>query len=425
MKINSEKLWEQLRGRSAYEIAVLNGYIGSEEEWLVSLKGPIGGDTTIYSLTEAPVNKVWLDNKQIYRKVVDVGALTANSTKIVAHEILNIEQVTDFYVVVKSSNNVFTTINKSVSNLSRNETEEVKIDVELSPTSISIYSNGDNSDKNAFVILEYTKSTDNPLTEDELEQIGKGRGDPGKSAYEIAVENGFEGNEIEWLASMNKPALPNGGEDGQILVKDSSVEDSASWEYINVNFRYYRHEQLLESNTWTIEHNLNSSEFIYQAKNNQNESLLCDIDVEKTNNNTLVLNFTKPADGYCIIYTRTAEFLPIPSRKIMIDQYAEKVIDHGSFFGTKAISILDAPIQKMNLTNNTIIGFTDWYKDKSSSVTLSIKLDDVSPIIQFTGNIKWESGIEPTFLSNTENRITFISDDGGETIYGFIIGYFK
>lgn len=42
MKINSEKLWEQLRGRSAYEIAVINGYIGSETEWLTSLKGPIG-----------------------------------------------------------------------------------------------------------------------------------------------------------------------------------------------------------------------------------------------------------------------------------------------------------------------------------------------------------------------------------------------
>lgn len=31
---------------------------------------------------------------------------------------------------------------------------------------------------------------------------GGGAGEPGKSAYEIAVEHGFEGSEEEWLASL-------------------------------------------------------------------------------------------------------------------------------------------------------------------------------------------------------------------------------
>ena len=31
---------------------------------------------------------------------------------------------------------------------------------------------------------------------------GGGVGEPGKSAYEIAVEHGFEGSEEEWLASL-------------------------------------------------------------------------------------------------------------------------------------------------------------------------------------------------------------------------------
>ena len=43
----------------------------------------------------------------------------------------------------------------------------------------------------------------------------------------------------------------------------------------------------------------------------------------------------------------------------------------------------------------------------------------------FNGNIKWESGISPELISNTTTRITFTSDDGGQTIYGYIIGYFK
>lgn len=31
---------------------------------------------------------------------------------------------------------------------------------------------------------------------------GGGAGEPGKSAYEIAVEHGFEGSEEDWLASL-------------------------------------------------------------------------------------------------------------------------------------------------------------------------------------------------------------------------------
>lgn len=33
-------------GKSAYDIAVANGFVGSEEEWLASLKGADGNATT-------------------------------------------------------------------------------------------------------------------------------------------------------------------------------------------------------------------------------------------------------------------------------------------------------------------------------------------------------------------------------------------
>lgn len=423
MKINSEKLWEQLRGRTAYEIAVLNGYKGTEKEWLISLKGPIGGDTTIYSLIETPVNKVWLNNKQIYRKVVDFGVLTNASLKSVAHNISNIEQITDFVTIVKKADSTFVTLSKNATTLA--STVEASLDVLVGLDTVQIYSTGNNTDKTAYVVLEYTKTTDNPLTTDELEQIGNNKGKEGRSAYQVAVDNGYVGTEAEWVASLNRSSLPSGGENGQVLVKNSEIEEAGEWQYLNVDFRYYRHEQLQPSDTWTIEHDLNSSEFIYQAKNNLNESLICDIDTENTTNNKLVLNFTKPTDGYCLIYTRTSEFLPVPTRNVMIDQYAEKVVNLGTFFGTKVISIIDAPIQKMELTNSTNISFADWYPGKSSSVTLSIKLGDISPTIKFLGNIKWESGFEPVIHPNSETRITFTSDDGGETIYGYIIGHFK
>ncbi len=45
-------------------------------------------------------------------------------------------------------------------------------------------------------------------TRDSLEGAGALKGDPGDSAYEVAVKNGYSGTEQDWLASLQ-------GEDGE------------------------------------------------------------------------------------------------------------------------------------------------------------------------------------------------------------------
>ena len=50
------------------------------------------------------------------------------------------------------------------------------------------------------------------------EVAGSGvKGDPGKSAYQIAVENGFQGTEQEWLDSLIGPMGPKGDKGDQGL----------------------------------------------------------------------------------------------------------------------------------------------------------------------------------------------------------------
>lgn len=46
---------EFMYGLSAYEVAVKNGFVGTEEEWLESLKGEDGKD---YVITEADYNAI-------------------------------------------------------------------------------------------------------------------------------------------------------------------------------------------------------------------------------------------------------------------------------------------------------------------------------------------------------------------------------
>ncbi|MFD1066692.1 hypothetical protein [Oceanobacillus locisalsi] len=61
-------------------------------------------------------------------------------------------------------------------------------------------------------------STDNPLP------VAMQGGADGKSAYEIAVDNGFEGTEEEWLESLKGPKGDQ-GEPGQDGAPGSDGED--------------------------------------------------------------------------------------------------------------------------------------------------------------------------------------------------------
>lgn len=57
-------------------------------------------------------------------------------------------------------------------------------------------------------------------------------GNPGKSAYTIAVENGFSGTETEWLASLKGTpgtGVPVGGATGQVLTKVNGADYNVQW----------------------------------------------------------------------------------------------------------------------------------------------------------------------------------------------------
>ena len=70
-------------------------------------------------------------------------------------------------------------------------------------------------------LYDYFKQID-----DYIEELKSGgiQGPPGKSAYEIAVENGFEGTEQEWLESLKGQDGKDGadGKDGVSVVNATS-----------------------------------------------------------------------------------------------------------------------------------------------------------------------------------------------------------
>ena len=53
------------------------------------------------------------------------------------------------------------------------------------------------------------------------------QGNPGKSAYEVAKENGFEGDESEWIKSL-QGISPHIGENGNWFIGETDTGVSAT-----------------------------------------------------------------------------------------------------------------------------------------------------------------------------------------------------
>lgn len=107
----------------------------------------------IYSTNEMVIG-TWVDGKPLYRKVIDIGALPNNTTKYVNHNISNVDIITNYYGVCKSSNNIhFKLPYTSV-------TTTGSIQVYCTNTQIVVQTDADRSGYSGFTIIEYTKTTD-------------------------------------------------------------------------------------------------------------------------------------------------------------------------------------------------------------------------------------------------------------------------
>ena len=144
-------------GLSAYQIAVQNGFVGSNSEWLNSLKGAAAAKGEDGDRGWSPVFKTESFEGGSYLKLIDWIGGEGDKPTLLGY-------VSDSGVV----NNIAVATNLKGQKGDKGDTGE----------------KGDKGDKG--------------------EQGSEGfQGERGLSAYNIAVGNGFEGTEEEWLISLN------------------------------------------------------------------------------------------------------------------------------------------------------------------------------------------------------------------------------
>ena len=111
----------------------------------------------VYSTTEAKTNKVWVNNKPIYRTVVDVGSLPNATTKNVSVSITNVDTITDMGVVGNSTSEVV----KFNIYWDANTHDDFTIKRSGSTiNSLRLVSSKDRSGYHGYATIEYTKTTD-------------------------------------------------------------------------------------------------------------------------------------------------------------------------------------------------------------------------------------------------------------------------
>ena len=199
-------------GKSAYQVAVDNGFIGTEDEWLASLKQGPKGD-------QGEPGKQGADGKSAYQLAVDSGFVGSESDWLISLKGEKGDQGPkgnpgEQGLQGPKGNPGEQGLQGPKGNPGEQGLQGPKGDPGKSAYQLAVDSGFVGSESDWLTSLKGEKGDQGPKGDpgeqgERGEQGLKGNtGDPGeqgpegKSAYQVAVDDGFVGSESEWLASL-------------------------------------------------------------------------------------------------------------------------------------------------------------------------------------------------------------------------------
>lgn len=201
-------------GKSAYEIAVENGFKGNPAEWVASLAGKGVGLICVNKFTpdgSLPENidtyGMYFSDGSVYTFTVENG-VGKDGLGVKTIEKTGTDGLVDTYTIIMTdgSKSEYTVTNgargSGITSIEKTATEGL----------VDTYT------------ITYTDGFTSQFT-----MINGEKGEEGKTAYEVAVDNGFKGNEAEWLASLR-------GEEGVGIEKIEQVGSNEKENTFTITF---------------------------------------------------------------------------------------------------------------------------------------------------------------------------------------------
>ena len=232
-RYEGENIWKNIlsldelergdNGKSAYEIAVENGFTGTEEEWLETLKGQNGeAGKSAYEI--AVENGFTGTEEQWLAALSGQNGATGKSAYEIAVEngFTGTEEQWLAALVGQNGATGKSAYELAVENGFKGTEEQwlASLKGENGATGKSAYE---------IAVEKGYKGTESQW----LESLKGAKGDDGKSVYEIAKSLGFKGTEAEWLESLKGVSGDNGytptiGENGNWWIGDTDTGIAAS-----------------------------------------------------------------------------------------------------------------------------------------------------------------------------------------------------
>lgn len=201
-------------GKSAYEIAVDNGFTGNPAEWVASLAGKGVGLLGVQKVAPDGSLPEHIDtyamnfsDGSVYTFTVENG-VGKDGLGVKAIEKTGTDGLVDTYTIILTDGGQ---IEYTVTNGARGN-GITSIDKTATEGLVDTYT------------ITYTDGFTSQFT-----VVNGEKGDEGKTAYEVAVDNGFKGNEAEWLASLR-------GEDGVGIEKIEQVGSNEKENTFTITF---------------------------------------------------------------------------------------------------------------------------------------------------------------------------------------------
>ena len=309
------------KGLSAYEIAVKNGFVGTESDWLQFLRQPA------LDAAEEAMYAVDLVNKALIRvdKAVEDADLVlskAQESIDIANNALNkadayiehpMKIIDDFWYAYDFENDSYYNTNIRATGKSFKIMKVYTSVAEM----INDYNTTD-VEVGEFVWIN-TGNVEDPddsklylKTDTEWQLVGDlsgNQGIQGESAYEVAVNNGFIGTEEEWLDYLRQPSLDAADQALQAKVQVEATEASVKEaEALRVSAENTRVNAESERNTV-----FNDTINVLNASKNNADAAATAANTAATNANTQANRAKQYADnppivgndGYWYVYSET------------------------------------------------------------------------------------------------------------------------